>query len=240
MYQTPCLCSVGFLNRSDKSSDTAFRYQGQRIVHLYAALQVCIAQRFHCCQGDRIPLDFALVHQRVRDRTNEAHVGSRGSNPGVFNRGQSQISRPKGKPSQFPAPEPDKATTQPRHDEIAKHHWSGPPKTANDNTSHLADCTLCQHRLRPLGWLLSCQTAQPLGPWPSRHDSDETCGRAAPRVSVRTNAAPWPGYHTQCHRRRQQRRQSSDTSSTLVSSTKVSNIKKTQWEHQTRAHLDTD
>ena len=62
VFLSPCLCSVGFLNRSDKSSDTAFRYQGQRIIHLHAALQVCIAQRFHSCQGDRIPLDFASVH----------------------------------------------------------------------------------------------------------------------------------------------------------------------------------
>ena len=28
MYQTPCLCSVGFFNRSDKSSDTACRDEG--------------------------------------------------------------------------------------------------------------------------------------------------------------------------------------------------------------------
>ena len=76
VYQTPCLCSVGFFNRSDKAPDIAFRCQGQRIVHLYAALQVCIAQRFHCCQGDRIPLDFALVHQRLRDCADEARVDS--------------------------------------------------------------------------------------------------------------------------------------------------------------------
>ena len=76
VYQTPCLCSVGFLNRSDKGSDTAFRFQGQRTVHLRAALQVCIGQKFHCCQGDRIPLDFALVHQRLRGCTDEAHVDS--------------------------------------------------------------------------------------------------------------------------------------------------------------------
>ena len=37
---------------------------------------MCIAKHFHCCQGDRIPLDFALVSQRVRDRTDEAHVDS--------------------------------------------------------------------------------------------------------------------------------------------------------------------
>ena len=35
-----------------------------------------IAQRFHCYQGDPIALDFALVHQRVRDRTDEPHVDS--------------------------------------------------------------------------------------------------------------------------------------------------------------------
>ena len=77
VYQTPCLCSVGFLNRSDKISDIAFRDQGQRIVHLYAALQVCIAPAISVlCQGDRIPLDFALVHQRLRDCVDEAHVDS--------------------------------------------------------------------------------------------------------------------------------------------------------------------
>ena len=76
VYQTTCLCSIGFLNRLDKSLDTAFRNQGQRLVHLYAALQVCVAQRFHSCQGDRIPLHFALVHQRVSNRTDEAHVGA--------------------------------------------------------------------------------------------------------------------------------------------------------------------
>ena len=46
------------------------------MLHRYAALQVCIAQRCHCHQGDRISLDFPLVHQRVRDRTDEAHVDS--------------------------------------------------------------------------------------------------------------------------------------------------------------------
>ena len=51
-------------------------HQGRRKVHLYAALQVCIAQRFHCYLGNRISLDFALVHQRVRDRTDDAHVDS--------------------------------------------------------------------------------------------------------------------------------------------------------------------
>ena len=35
-----------------------------------------MAQRCHCHQGDRISLDFALVHQRVRDHTDEAHVDS--------------------------------------------------------------------------------------------------------------------------------------------------------------------
>ena len=72
--QTPCLCSVGILNRSDKSSDTAVRFQGQCINHLHATLQVCIAQRSHCCQGDRIPLDFVHVHQRLRGCADEANV----------------------------------------------------------------------------------------------------------------------------------------------------------------------
>ena len=36
---------------------------------------MCSAKRHHCYQGDRIPL-FAIVHQRVRDRTDEAHVDS--------------------------------------------------------------------------------------------------------------------------------------------------------------------
>ena len=41
---------------------------------MYAALGVCSAKRHHCDQGDRIPLNFAIIHQRVRDRTDEAHV----------------------------------------------------------------------------------------------------------------------------------------------------------------------
>ena len=41
-----------------------------------SALLVCIAQQLHCCQGDRIPLDFALVHQWSRDCADEAHVNS--------------------------------------------------------------------------------------------------------------------------------------------------------------------
>ena len=76
VYQSPCLSSVGFLHGSDQGSYTAFRYQGQRIIHLHAALQVCIAQRSHGCQGDRISLDFASVHHLVRNRTDEAHVYS--------------------------------------------------------------------------------------------------------------------------------------------------------------------
>ena len=76
VYQTPCLCSVGFLNRSDMGSDTAFRCQSQRVIHLYAALHMSSPQRFHCCQGDRISFGFALVHQCVRDRADEAHVDS--------------------------------------------------------------------------------------------------------------------------------------------------------------------
>ena len=76
VYQTPCLCSVGFFNRSDKSSDTAFRDQNQRVIHLYAALQMCIAERLHGCQGDRISFDFASVHQLLRDCADEAHVDS--------------------------------------------------------------------------------------------------------------------------------------------------------------------
>ena len=66
VYQTPCL-TVGLFNRSDKSSDTAFRDQSQRAIHLYAALQMYITQRFHSCQGDPISFDFALVHQCVRE-----------------------------------------------------------------------------------------------------------------------------------------------------------------------------
>ena len=76
VYQSPCLSSVGFLHGSDQSSYTAFRYQGQCITHLHATLQVCIAQRSHGWQGDRISLDFASVHQLVRNRTDEAHVYS--------------------------------------------------------------------------------------------------------------------------------------------------------------------
>ena len=74
MYETPCLCSVGLFNRSDKDSDTSFRDQSQRVLHLYAALQMCFSHRFHSCQGDRISFGFALVHQHVRKRADEAHV----------------------------------------------------------------------------------------------------------------------------------------------------------------------
>ena len=45
-------------------------------MHLYASFQKCFAQHSHSCQGDLIPFDFALVHQRVRDRTGEDHVDS--------------------------------------------------------------------------------------------------------------------------------------------------------------------
>ena len=76
VYQSPCLSSVGFLHGPDQGSYTTFRYQGQRIIHLPAALQVCIARRSHGCQGDRISLDFASVHHLVRNRTDEAHVYS--------------------------------------------------------------------------------------------------------------------------------------------------------------------
>ena len=76
MYPTPCLCSVGFFNRSDKSSDTAFREQSQRVIHLYAAPQMCIAQRLHGCQRDRVVFSFASVHQLLRDCAAEAHVDS--------------------------------------------------------------------------------------------------------------------------------------------------------------------
>ena len=61
---------------SDQGSYTAFRHQGQCIIHLHAALQVCIAQRSHCCQGDRISLNFTHVHHLVRNRTVEAHMYS--------------------------------------------------------------------------------------------------------------------------------------------------------------------
>ena len=55
---------------------TASRYQGQCRMHLHAILQVCFSQSSHCCQGDQIPLDFASVHQLVRNRTDEANVYS--------------------------------------------------------------------------------------------------------------------------------------------------------------------
>ena len=46
VYQTRCHCPVGFFNRSEKS-DTAFRNQSQRIIHLYATRKKCIAERLH-------------------------------------------------------------------------------------------------------------------------------------------------------------------------------------------------
>ena len=76
VYQTPYLCSGGFFNRSDKSSDTAFRDQSQPMIQLYAAFQMCFTQRFDTCQGDPISFDCALVHQRVRDCADEVHVDS--------------------------------------------------------------------------------------------------------------------------------------------------------------------
>ena len=45
-------------------------------MHLYAAFQMCITQRFHCCQGNLIPFCFSLVHQLLRDCADEAHVDS--------------------------------------------------------------------------------------------------------------------------------------------------------------------
>ena len=35
-----------------------------------------IAQRFRGCKGDRVPFDFALVHQQLRYVADEAHVDS--------------------------------------------------------------------------------------------------------------------------------------------------------------------
>ena len=74
MYQTSCLCSIGFFNRSDEGSRTSFRDQSQRVIHLYATLQMCFTQRLHCYQGSMTPFLFVLVHQRVRNRTDETHV----------------------------------------------------------------------------------------------------------------------------------------------------------------------
>ena len=62
--------------RSDESSDTAFRDQSKRAIHVCAALQTCIAWRLHGCQGDRISFDFASVHRLLRDCADEAHVDS--------------------------------------------------------------------------------------------------------------------------------------------------------------------
>ena len=59
VYRTPCLCSVGFCNRSDTVSDTSFRGQSQRVLHLSAAFQMCFTERFHFCQGNRI---FVRLH----------------------------------------------------------------------------------------------------------------------------------------------------------------------------------
>ena len=77
VYQTPCISSVGFFNGSDRGSNTLFRDQSQRAINLYAAFQMCFTQRFRGCQGCMIPFFFALVHQRVRHRTADAHVDSK-------------------------------------------------------------------------------------------------------------------------------------------------------------------
>ena len=37
---------------------------------------MCFTQCSHCDQSEMIPFRFALVHQRSRDRTDEAHVDS--------------------------------------------------------------------------------------------------------------------------------------------------------------------
>ena len=37
---------------------------------------MCFTKRFYGRQGDLIPFCFALVHQRVRDRRDQAHVDS--------------------------------------------------------------------------------------------------------------------------------------------------------------------
>ena len=37
---------------------------------------MCFTQRFQGCLGDLIPLCFVIVHQRERDRTDDAHVDS--------------------------------------------------------------------------------------------------------------------------------------------------------------------
>ena len=37
---------------------------------------MCFTQRFQGCLGDLIPLCFVFVHQRERDRTDDAHVDS--------------------------------------------------------------------------------------------------------------------------------------------------------------------
>ena len=40
------------------------------------ALQMCIAQLFHGCQGDRMSFDCASVNQLSRDRADKDHVDS--------------------------------------------------------------------------------------------------------------------------------------------------------------------
>ena len=53
-----------------------FVVKNQRVIHLYAALKMCIAQRLQGCQSDRISFDFESVHQLLRDCADEAHVDS--------------------------------------------------------------------------------------------------------------------------------------------------------------------
>ena len=43
---------------------------------MYAALQVCIASNFTAAREIGLRLDFALVHQRLRDCCDEDHVHS--------------------------------------------------------------------------------------------------------------------------------------------------------------------
>ena len=77
VYKTPCFCSIGFFNGTDKGSQTPFIDQSLRAVHMYAAFQRCFSWRLHCCQGDRISFCFAFLYQRLRDRTDQAHVDTK-------------------------------------------------------------------------------------------------------------------------------------------------------------------
>ena len=74
VYETPCLCSVGFFHRADKGFHAALRDQSQRVVNLSTAIRALVPESFHRLQRDRILFDLTTVQHLLRDWTEKAHV----------------------------------------------------------------------------------------------------------------------------------------------------------------------